>query len=161
VSNTSRASVVRAGPTTSASTRNSSRSRTKELESLIIDDQRRPNQRLRADAGEPYGETGIPLVEVADGLEGSIMRGTMPDDASRLALGAPKLAPTDVAQADESFGIPCADLCPRQRLGFDGHELFGSILLSIFPIGHGLSSFSPSPPWPAGRGHARGRRVLS
>jgi hypothetical protein len=71
----------------------------------------------------------------------------MPDDAGRLDHGAPRLGPNDIDQADESIGIPRADLRPWHRLGFDGHELFGSIHLSIFPIGHGLSSFSPSP-WP-------------
>ena len=55
------------------------------------------------------------------------MRGTMANNASRLDLGAPKLGPNDVDQADESIGKPCADLHPRQRSRFDGLELFGSI----------------------------------
>jgi len=144
VSNTSRVSVVRpVGPTTSASTRINSRSRTKELESLVIDDQRGSNQRLGADAGEPDGETGVPYVEVTDRREGSIMRGAMPDDARRLDLGAPKLDPHDLDQTDELIGIPRADLCPRQRLGRDWHELFGGVHASIFPGGRSLSSFLP------------------
>ncbi|TMQ05380.1 MAG: hypothetical protein E6J90_49160 [Deltaproteobacteria bacterium] len=140
----SRVSVVRpVGPTTSASTRINSRSRTKELESLVIDDQRGSNQRLGADAGEPDGETGVPYVEVTDRREGSIMRGAMPDDARRLDLGAPKLDPHDLDQTDELIGIPRADLCPRQRLGRDWHELFGGVHASIFPGGRSLSSFLP------------------
>lgn len=93
----------------------------KELESLIIEDQRRPNQWLRADADEPYGETGVPLVEVADGLEGSIMRGTMTDDASRLDLGAPMLGPNDVDQADERMdrGWTCAATSVRRSRSGD------------------------------------------
>lgn len=39
------------------------RSRTKELASLVINDQRGSNQRLGADAGEPDGETGVTLDE--------------------------------------------------------------------------------------------------
>ena len=72
------------------------------------------------------------------------MRGTLPDDARHLDLGASKLDPHDLHQADELIGIPRADLCPRQPLGRDGHELFGGVHASIFPGGRRLSSFLQS-----------------
>ena len=54
LSSTGRASIDRAGPTTSASTMINSPSRTKELESLVIDDQRWPDQL----GGLHFGRTG-------------------------------------------------------------------------------------------------------
>ncbi|MEO7735323.1 MAG: hypothetical protein ABIY55_30500 [Kofleriaceae bacterium] len=113
VSSTSRASAVRPVGPTSASTRISSRSRTKELESLVINDQRGSNQRLGAAAGEPDRKTGILYVVVADWLEGSIMRGAVSDDARRPDLGALLLDPRDLDQTDELIGIRRADLRPR------------------------------------------------
>ena len=113
---------VRVGPTTSASTRINSRSRTKELESLVINDQRRANQGLCTNAREPDGASGVPLVEVTDRLERCIVRGAITDDAGCDDLRAPSLGPNDVDQADELIGVSRADLRPRVRLGFDGNR---------------------------------------
>jgi hypothetical protein len=56
---------------------------------------------------------GILYVVVADGPEGSIMRGAVPDDARRPDLGTSVLTPRDLDQTDELIGIHPADLCPR------------------------------------------------
>jgi hypothetical protein len=90
-----------------------SRLRTKELESLVIDDQRWADQRLSADPREPDRETGVLDVEVADRLECSVVRGTVPDDPRRLDLGTSRFSANDLDQADELIGIPRADLSPR------------------------------------------------
>jgi hypothetical protein len=145
VSSTSRASVVVAGPEISASTMISSRSRAKELESLIIDDQRRPDQRLCADARKPDRVPRIFRDEVANGMEGSTTRRPVPDDSRRFDLGAAKLWAVDIDQADVLVGVPYADLHPRQWFGLLERELFGSVHASILSQCDGVSSFLTLP----------------
>lgn len=60
----------------------SSRSRTKDLDSLVIDDQRGPNQWLRADARESDRVQRILRTELANGIEGSTARWSAPNDST-------------------------------------------------------------------------------
>jgi hypothetical protein len=90
----------------------SSCSRAKKLESLVIDYQRGPAQRLCADSRKPdrvlrrraphHGDLGGPIfpAEVTNGVEGSTTCRPVADDSRRLDLGAPRLGPVDIDQAD-------------------------------------------------------------
>ncbi|MBL0219562.1 MAG: hypothetical protein IPQ07_37560 [Myxococcales bacterium] len=107
--------------------------RSKELESLVIDDQRGSNQRLRTDAGVPDRETGVSLAEITDGPEGSIMRCAIPHDPCTDDVGITAARVDNVHKAHVLIRISAADLGPRQWLGLVGHELLGSIHASIIP----------------------------
>lgn len=122
----------------------SSRLREKELESFIIEDQRGAAQRLRALTGKPDRPRRVLLPTVTNRIEGSPAREAMANDSRRPDLRASKLDRHHFDQADESIGIPRADLPPRQRLGLYGHELFGSIHASIFAGCGVMSSFLTS-----------------
>ena len=117
---------------------------TKELESLVIDEQRWPDQRLCADTRKPDRVPRIFRAEVTNGVEGSTARRSMPDDSRGLDFGAPKLGPVDIDQADVLVGVPFADLHPRQWLGLLERELFGSFHASILSGRDDVSSFLTS-----------------
>jgi hypothetical protein len=74
----------------------SSRLRAKEVESLVIDDQRRSDQRLCADTRKPDRVYRIFQGEIASGIEGGTTRHPTPDDSRRVDLGAPKLCSVDI-----------------------------------------------------------------
>src|SRR5438552_11505349 len=96
VSTTSRAFVDLAGPTTSATTMISSRSRTKELECLLIEDQRFcqdlercliehqrwPIKRISTGPGEPHCVLWILVNHLANWGEGILLRRSMAHDTS-------------------------------------------------------------------------------
>jgi hypothetical protein len=112
-----------------------------DLEILLIEDKRRSNQRLGADARVPDFETGISLVELADRLECGIMGGTVPDDASAQNRWVQALGTNDVDETDVLIGILHADVRPGQRPGSSGLDLVCSIHASIFAALCSVSSF--------------------